>query len=76
MQGKSVARGIFTGMDITEPVIDFVKMAESMGVAAWRVVDPNELRSALDWALSESANQSKPCLLDVRVSSELRSLLR
>jgi benzoylformate decarboxylase len=76
MKGKSVERGIFTGMDITEPEIDFVKLAESMGVAAWRVVDPNELPSALDWALSESANQSKPCLLDVRVSSELRSMLR
>jgi benzoylformate decarboxylase len=76
MKGKSVERGIFTGMEITEPEIDFVKMAESMGVAARRVTRESELRSALDWALSESANQSKPYLLDVRVSSELRSMLR
>jgi thiamine pyrophosphate-dependent acetolactate synthase large subunit-like protein len=63
-------------MEMTEPEIDFVKMAESMGVAARRVTRESELRSALDWALSESAKQSKPYLLDVRVSSELRSMLR
>jgi benzoylformate decarboxylase len=76
MQGKSVECGIYTGMDITEPEIDFVKMSESMGVAAWRVTELSELRAALDWALSESARQSKPHLLDVMVSSELRSMLR
>jgi benzoylformate decarboxylase len=76
MKGKSVERGIYTGMDITEPEIDFVKMSESMGVAARRVAELNELRPALDWALRESASQSKPHLLDVMVSSELKSMLR
>jgi benzoylformate decarboxylase len=76
MKGKSVERGIFTGMDITEPEVDFVKMSESMGVAARRVTQLEELRSALDWALTESAGQSKPHLLDVMVSSELKSMLR
>jgi benzoylformate decarboxylase len=76
MKGKSVERNIYTGMDISEPYIDFVKMAESMGVAAKRVTQLSELRTALDWALQESASQSKPHLLDVLVSSELRSMLR
>lgn len=76
MQGKSVERGIYTGMDITAPEIDFVKMSESMGVAARHVTALSQLPTALDWALTESANQSKPHLLDVMVSSELRSVLR
>jgi benzoylformate decarboxylase len=76
MKGKSVERGIYTGMDITEPDIDFVKMSESMGVASRRVTELDELRCALDWALTESASQSRPHLLDVMVSSELKSMLR
>lgn len=76
MKGKSVERGIYTGMDITEPEIDFVKMSESMGVTARRVTQLSELRPALDWALTESAAQSRPHLLDVLVSSELKSMLR
>ena len=63
-------------MDITEPEVDFVKMSESMCVAARRVTELDELRAALDWALVESASQSKPHLLDVMVSSELKSMLR
>jgi benzoylformate decarboxylase len=76
MKGKSVERGIYTGMDITEPEIDFVKMSESMGVTARRVTQLSELRPALDWALTECAAQSRPHLLDVLVSSELKSRLR
>ena len=76
MKGKSVERGIFTGMEIIEPEVDFVKLAESQGVAAKSVTEVSQLRPALDWALSESAKLSKPHLLDVRVTSDLRSMLR
>jgi benzoylformate decarboxylase len=76
MKGKSVERNIYTGMDITEPAIDFVKMAESMGVAAKRVEEGKDLRPALEWAFKESQNHNQPHLLDVLVSSELRSMLR
>lgn len=75
-QGASVERNIYTGMDITEPSIDFVKMAESMGLAARRVVDINELRESLDWSLRESTNNQLPHLLDVVISREARSVLR
>ena len=76
MQGESVKRGIFTGMDLNEPDIDFVKLAESMGVAARHVSSAEELRDGLQWALRESAGQNQPCLLDVAISREIRSLLR
>jgi len=72
MKGASAERGVFVGMDMTEPEIDFVKLAESMGLAARRVIKPAELRPALDWALSESG----PTLLDVAIARDVRSVLR
>jgi benzoylformate decarboxylase len=72
MGGESIKRGVFTGMDLTDPEIDFVKLAESMGVAARRVLRASELRAALDWALSES----RPVLLDVAILRDVRSVLR
>lgn len=72
MQGESARRGKFIGMDITEPEIDFTRLAESMGVGARRVSRASELRGALDWALTESG----PALLDVAIAREVRSVLR
>jgi benzoylformate decarboxylase len=72
MQGESIKRGKFIGMDITEPEVDFVRMAGSMGVAARRVVRPAELRPAFDWAFNEDG----PALLDVAISRDVRSVLR
>src|SRR6266571_2505487 len=72
LKGASAERGDFPGMDITEPEVDFVKLAESMGVAARTVSNPADLRAALDWAFSESV----PTLLDVAISRNVRSVLR
>jgi len=72
MKGESAERGVFVGMDMTEPEIDFVKMAESMGVSARRVTMVDDLRPALDWSFSENG----PTLLDVAISREVRSVLR
>jgi benzoylformate decarboxylase len=72
MQGESIKRGKFVGMDITEPEVNFVSMAESMGVGARRVARPAELRAALDWAFNEGG----PTLLDVAISRDVRSVLR
>ncbi|HWO02690.1 MAG TPA: thiamine pyrophosphate-binding protein [Blastocatellia bacterium] len=72
MGGESIKRGVFTGMDLTDPEIDFVKLAESMGVTARRVARASELRDALDWALGEN----RPVLLDVRIVRDVRSVLR
>jgi benzoylformate decarboxylase len=72
MKGASVARGVFVGMDITEPEIDFVRLANSMGVGARRVTRASELREGLDWAFNEGG----PTLIDVRIAREVRSVLR
>jgi len=72
LKGASAERGVFTGMDITEPEIDFVKLAESMGLAARRVSKAAELKPALDWALQADG----PTLLDVSIVREVRSVLR
>ena len=72
LQGESARRGQFIGMDITEPEVDFSRLAESLGVAARRVARAAQLRPAIEWALSES----RPTLLDVSIARDLRSLLR
>ncbi|HUK91019.1 MAG TPA: thiamine pyrophosphate-dependent enzyme, partial [Blastocatellia bacterium] len=72
MKGASARQGVFPGMDITKPEIDFVKLAESLGVEGRRVDQAGDLRSALDWALSGN----RPALLDVRIARDVRSILR
>jgi benzoylformate decarboxylase len=54
----------FIGMDIREPEIDFVALAQSMGVSARRIVDPAEVGPALQ----QSMQGGGPSLLDVRVA--------
>jgi benzoylformate decarboxylase len=51
------------GLNFGEPVIDFVVMANSMGVAGERVSTPSELREAIERGLSAGA----PYLLDIRI---------
>jgi acetolactate synthase-1/2/3 large subunit len=40
-------------LDLTPPALDFVKIAEGMGVPARRVSTAEELADALRWALDE-----------------------
>ena len=54
----------FTGMDLRDPEIDFVSLAQSMGVNARRVTDPQELFASVRNSIAEG----KPALLDVRVA--------
>jgi len=54
----------FTGMDIREPELDFVALARSMGLAARRVAEPQDIAPAL----REAFASGKPHLLDVRVA--------
>ncbi|MDH4191157.1 MAG: thiamine pyrophosphate-dependent enzyme, partial [Betaproteobacteria bacterium] len=54
----------FVGMDLREPDIEFVALAQSMGVPARRVVDPRELSAAL----SEAMRGSGPNLVEVMVA--------
>ena len=61
--GSSVAKETMIGMDFVNPSLDFVGLAQSMGVPARRVSDPAEVAPALRWALA----QAGPVLLDVIV---------
>jgi benzoylformate decarboxylase len=51
------------GLELDEPVIDFCKLAESMGVPGEKVERPKELRQTLKSALSSG----KPSLIEVYV---------
>jgi benzoylformate decarboxylase len=54
----------FTGMDLREPDIDFVSLATSMGLAARRVTDPQDIAPAL----REGFASGRPNLIDIRVA--------
>ncbi|HVY04746.1 MAG TPA: thiamine pyrophosphate-dependent enzyme [Burkholderiales bacterium] len=55
----------FVGMDMDDPAIDFVSLAQSMGVSAKRITDPAEVGPAV----RESIAGGGPRLLDVRVAN-------
>ena len=63
LDGKAKEFHRFVGMDLTEPALDFIKLAESMGVEAARVHSPDELEARL----AEAARGDKPCLIDAVV---------
>ena len=54
----------FTGMDLRNPDIDFVSLAASLGLAARRVTDPQDIAPAVREALASGA----PSVVDVRVA--------
>ena len=54
----------FTGMDIRDPAIDYAGLAQSMGVPARRVKDPNDVVPAL----REAAARGGPSLVDAQVA--------
>jgi benzoylformate decarboxylase len=56
-------RGVFPGMDLTAPEIDYLALARSMGVLAERVDRPAALRDALARALGHPG----PALVDVAI---------
>jgi benzoylformate decarboxylase len=54
----------FTGMDIREPSLDFVAMAQGFGMSAKRVSDPQDIAPVL----REAYASGKPNLVDIRVA--------
>ena len=56
-------RGVFPGMDLVAPEIDYLALARSMGVLAERVDRPTALREALSRALGHPG----PALVDVAI---------
>jgi benzoylformate decarboxylase len=57
----------FIGMDFDDPSIDFVGLAQSMGMPAQRVTSPDEIRPALDGAIADPG----PVLLDIAVDGSV-----
>lgn len=62
-KGMAATNQSFTGMDFHEPPIDFVALAESMGVRALRISELADFAPALEAALAHDG----PDLLDVVV---------
>ncbi len=60
--------GRFLGMDLTEPEIDMVALAQSMGVAAERVAEPEELAEKVKASLAAADG---PRLFDVPIQRGL-----
>jgi len=57
----------FIGMDFKDPPIDFCQMAQSMGIPAQRIDNPNDLRTALDTSMRTPG----PKLLEVMVDGSV-----
>jgi len=54
----------FFGMDLRDPEIDFRSLAQSLGVPAHRITDPNDVPTALRDAIASGG----PNLLDISVA--------
>jgi benzoylformate decarboxylase len=63
----SAKRGIYPGMDLVEPEIDYVALARSMGVEAERVERPGDLGGVLEKMLAAS----EPTLVDVAIDRSI-----
>jgi benzoylformate decarboxylase len=69
-RSEPAKQGKFVGMDLVHPEIDFVGLAESLGVAAERVTKPQDVGPALKQALSRNG----PSLLDIPIDRSVRAL--
>ncbi|MCP4812327.1 MAG: hypothetical protein GY888_07445, partial [Planctomycetaceae bacterium] len=65
------AEGNFEGMDLRQPEIDFVALAQSLGVSAHRASEPDEVT---DW-IKNSFQADGPMLLDVPIARDSPSRL-
>jgi benzoylformate decarboxylase len=67
----SAKRGVFPGMDLVDPEIDYVGLAKALGVRAERVEKPEELRDVLAECLSHAG----PSLVDVAIDRGFKAML-
>jgi benzoylformate decarboxylase len=67
----SAKRGIYPGMDLVDPEIDYLALARAMGVRAARVEKPGELRDTLAELLAHRG----PALVDVAVDRAFEPML-
>jgi benzoylformate decarboxylase len=67
----SAKRGIYPGMDLVSPEIDYAGLARSLGVRAERVEKPGELRDVLAACLAAPG----PSLVDVAIDRGFKPML-
>jgi benzoylformate decarboxylase len=67
----SAKRGLYPGMDIIDPEIDYVALARALGVRAERVEKPAGLRDALAACLAHDG----PTLVDVAIDRSVKGML-
>jgi len=67
----SAKRGVYPGMDLVDPEIDYLALARAMDVWAVRVDKPAGLRDALAQALAHKG----PALVDVAIDRSFESML-
>ncbi len=67
---ESAKRGIYPGMDLVDPAIDYVGLARSLGVRAERVAAPGELRDVLAACLAHPG----PSLVDVAIDRGFKAM--
>jgi len=67
----SAKRGIYPGMDLVDPEIDYLALARAMGVHATRVEKPGDLRDTLADALARRG----PALVDVVIDRGFQPML-
>ena len=68
---EQAGRGRFVGMDITGPEVDYVALAQSLGIAAQRITEPEQLSELV----SQSLAGDEPRLFDVQISREMQGRL-
>jgi benzoylformate decarboxylase len=69
-RSEPAKQGKFVGMDLVQPEIDFVALAESLGVPAERVTKVKDVGPALQQALSRPG----PALIDIPIDRSVRPL--
>jgi benzoylformate decarboxylase len=68
LKGFSARTGSYIGMDLEDPVIDFVGLAHSLGVPGERLEKIEEIRPALKKALEKDS----PYLIDVGIDPRFK----
>ena len=66
----SAKKGIYPGMDLVDPTIDYLALARAMGVRAERVEKPGELRDVLAACLAHPG----PSLVDVVIDRGFKAI--
>jgi benzoylformate decarboxylase len=67
--GEGAAGRQFVAMDLTEPALDFARIAASFGVKGVRIEHPDEIGDAL----REAQGSGEPRLLDIVIEGDVKS---